>query len=27
VYLADIPPTQSDCASAATPEPSCSIYS
>jgi len=25
-YLSDIPPTQSDCAAATTPEPSCSIY-
>lgn len=27
VYLSDIPPSQSDCSSASTPEPSCSIYS
>jgi Flp pilus assembly protein TadG len=27
VYLSDIPPTQSDCDAATTPEPSCSIYS
>jgi hypothetical protein len=27
VYLSDVPPTEDDCDSASTPEPSCSIYS